>query len=85
MKVDVQEGLAAVLKELEVETVVVHLGRSRESLAEQRDRRLGTPEARLYNPEKGMLTADLDAIRTALLEKWGPPRYRDEAVEIYRR
>ncbi len=83
--VDVREGLAAVLRELAVETVVVHLGRRRESLKEERDRRLGTPDARLYNPEKGMPTADLDAIRAALLERWGPPRYSDDAVEIYRK
>ena len=85
VKVDVRVGLNAVLKELEVETVVVHLGRRRELLAEQRALRLGAPDARLYVPKKGMPTAALDAVRTALRESWGAPRYSDETVEIYRR
>ncbi len=85
VEVDVRRDLPSVLNGLAVETVVVHLGRRRESLARQREERQGTPEARLFNPEKGMLSADLDAIRAVLREIWGEPRYRDEDVEIYRR
>ncbi len=83
--VDVSAELSPMLKALSVDTVVVHRKRTREHLEGARQRHAGTARARLYNPERGMPAAALDAVRSALTDVWGPPAYTDEDVEIYSR
>lgn len=79
------EGLGEVLRTLPVEVVVVHLQRERERLEALHKQHLGTWQARLYNPEKGIPGRVLDETRATLRELWGAPWYTDDEVEIYGR
>ncbi|MBN1444011.1 MAG: glycosyltransferase family 39 protein [Planctomycetes bacterium] len=74
-----------VLDELPIGVVAVHLERTRERLEELRRIHRGRPEERLYNPEKGIPAAQLEAVREIIRSRWGEPYYRDGEVELYRR
>jgi hypothetical protein len=85
VEVEAEAGLRRTLEELPVQVVVIHLGRRRERLEALREQHRGTPEARRFNPERGMPGAELDQVRAALKTLWGAPRHADEEVEIYSR
>ena len=71
------------LEEFSVAVVVLHHDRIYEDLEAQRTRYRGTPEARLYNPEKGIPRERLETIRRTLEDLWGKARYVDGEVELY--
>ena len=76
-------GFQDVLNSLPIQVVVVHLGRQQEALAVRAKQYRGTPEQRLYNPERSMTAAKLLRFREAIRQICGPPRYADGQAEIY--
>jgi hypothetical protein len=85
VKLEVEAGLEQVLAALPVQVVVLHLDRERERLEQLAAEHRGTPEARLYNPEKGTPAKTLQEVRAALRHLWGEPFYSDAAAELYKR
>ena len=85
MEVEVRQALPRLLDDLPIAVVAVHLGRVREDLEKLEEEHRGRPEARLYNPDRGIRRAKLEEIRTRLRAEWGEPYYRDRQVELYLR
>jgi len=82
---DVASSLKQVLDRLPVRVVAVHRDRERELLVRLRAQHAGSPRQRLYNPEKGMPAARLEATRATLRNLWGDPFYADAKTELFAR
>lgn len=83
--IDPAVGLPPILDDLPIGVVVLHRDRIREELERERVQHAGSPEERLYNPEKGMPRAVFDATRKVLRETWGEPYFANDEVELYAR
>ena len=83
------ESLAEAVRALRIGLVVVHLDREQGRLIARRDEvQRANPSdlyaPRLFDPEKGIFSGDLERCRRDLAAAFGPPVYQDPDTEIYR-
>jgi hypothetical protein len=80
-----EADVRAVLDDLPVAVVVLHLEREKERLERLRAAHRKGNLSHLYNPEKGLPAATMEAIDRVLRDLWGPPCYEDASARVYAR
>jgi hypothetical protein len=87
-RVRARETLPEAMRALGIGIAVVHLDRATSRLEARQDeverrRPADLYAPRLFDPERGMLDADLERFRGQLREAFGEPAYADADAEVY--